>query len=101
MALRRPFTEDNQYAGSAMTRMNVASGWRPKTGGGPAADDPEFILSVARRSRPLAGVFRVSLRVETDVAAWVLERAAGKSLCRTGQASNLWPTHRRGPRMPI
>jgi len=81
------FTEDYNMPGSDMTRIDVASGWRPKTGGAPRPTIREVILSLPK-IRPHGGVFEYR-SIETDVAAWVLERAAGKSLAEL-VSQHLW-----------
>ncbi|KJS13429.1 MAG: hypothetical protein VR78_11325 [Hoeflea sp. BRH_c9] len=72
------FTEDYNTPGSDMTRIDIASGWRPKAADAPRPTIREVILSLPK-IRPHGGVFEYR-SIETDVVAWVLERAAGKSL---------------------
>lgn len=72
------FTEDYNTPGSDMTRIDIASGWRPFD---PADGRPtirEVILSLPQ-IRPHGGDFAYR-SIETDVVAWAMERAAGAPL---------------------
>ncbi|WP_211299403.1 serine hydrolase domain-containing protein [Pukyongiella litopenaei] len=72
------FTEDYNLPGSDMTRIDIASGWRPgpETGERPTIRDVILTLPAIRPHGE-----RFDYRsIETDLVAWVLERAAGRSL---------------------
>lgn len=81
------FTEDYNLPGSDMTRIDIASGWRPKAGSAPRSTIREVILSLPK-TRPHGGVFEYR-SIETDVVAWALERAAGTSLAEL-VSQHLW-----------
>ncbi|MCP4875412.1 MAG: serine hydrolase [Gammaproteobacteria bacterium] len=72
------FVEDYNTPGSDMTRIDIASGWRPA-----AEEETRFtirdIILTLPKIRPHGQVFEYK-SVETDVVAWALERAANKSL---------------------
>ncbi|MBW3098583.1 beta-lactamase family protein [Pseudohoeflea sp. DP4N28-3] len=72
------FSEDYNLPGSDMTRIDVASGWRPAAAHEVRPTIREVILSLPK-VRPHGEAFEYR-SIETDVAAWVLERTAGKSL---------------------
>ncbi|WP_457941106.1 serine hydrolase domain-containing protein [Mesorhizobium sp. 10J20-29] len=72
------FTEDYNLPGSDMTRIDIASGWRPSADGVARQTIREVILSLPK-IRPHGGAFEYR-SIETDVVAWVLERATGQSL---------------------
>ena len=74
------FTEDYNLPGSDMTRIDIASGWRPPRHGEAVPTIRDVILSL-HQERPHGEDFSYR-SVETDVLAWVLERAAGQSLAR-------------------
>ncbi|WP_203227981.1 serine hydrolase domain-containing protein [Roseovarius dicentrarchi] len=72
------FTEDYNTPGSDMTRIDIASGWRPPVPGEPVPTIREVIQSLpAEREHGEAFKYR---SIETDVVAWALERAGGQSL---------------------
>jgi CubicO group peptidase (beta-lactamase class C family) len=72
------FTEDYNTPGSDMTRIDIASGWRPPLPGEPVPTIREVIRSLpAERDHGEAFKYR---SIETDVLAWALERAGGQSL---------------------
>ncbi|WP_176084671.1 serine hydrolase [Martelella sp. HB161492] len=70
------FSEDYGHPASDMTRLDVASGWRPATGERCTIRD--LILTLPQE-RPHGGAFSYR-SIETDVLAWVIERAADRSL---------------------
>ncbi len=72
------FIEDYGVPYSDMTRIDIASGWRPLRPGEPAATIRDVILSLPQE-RPHGQAFSYR-SIETDVLAWVIERAAGQSL---------------------
>ncbi len=72
------FSEDYNTPESDMTRIDVASGWRPADTHDETIRD--VILSL-EQERPHGGAFSYR-SIETDVVAWVLERAAGQSLAQ-------------------
>ncbi len=72
------FTEDYDTPGSDMTRIDIASGWRPV----PAGMRYETITDVIKslpKIRPHGSVFDYR-SIETDMLAWILERVTGQSL---------------------
>lgn len=72
------FSEDYGLPGSDMTRIDIASGWRPTRRGETRPTIRDVIVSLPQ-ARPHGKVFQYR-SVETDVLAWVLERATGQSL---------------------
>lgn len=78
------FTEDYTDPNSDMGRADVASGWKPiPPGADPAASWPKsmFELILSLRALDADHGARFSYRsIETDVLAFVLERASGKRL---------------------
>ncbi len=72
------FTEDYNTPGSDMTRIDIASGWRPPLPGEQVATIREVIQSLPAE-RAHGGAFKYR-SIETDVVAWALERAGGASL---------------------
>lgn len=74
------FVEDYGHPHSDMTRIDVASGWRPAPGGGPVPTIRDVILTLPQE-RPHGGAFSYR-SIETDVIAWVLERATGQPLAQ-------------------
>ncbi len=72
------FTEDYNTPGSDMTRIDIASGWRPPVQGEPVPTIREVIQTL-QAERPHGEAFKYR-SIETDVAAWALERAGGQSL---------------------
>lgn len=72
------FTEDYGLAGSDMTRIDIASGWRPPLPGEAVPTIRDVILTLpGERAHGEAFKYR---SIETDVIAWVLERISGQSL---------------------
>ncbi len=74
------FTEDYGEPWSDMTRIDIAAGWRPLPPGRPYQSIRDVILTLPQ-VRPHGELFEYR-SVETDVLAWVLERAADRSLAR-------------------
>ena len=72
------FTEDYGARASDITRMDVASGWRPGAAVGSDSTIRDLILTLPK-IRPHGGLFAYR-SVETDVLAWAMERAAGDAL---------------------
>ena len=72
------FVEDYGTPDSDMTRIDIASGWRPLPHGDDQPTIREVILTLPK-IRDHGKVFEYR-SVETDVVAWVLERAANQSL---------------------
>jgi len=72
------FTEDYGLPDSDMTRIDIASGWRPAPTGQEAPTIRDVMLTL-RQERPHGDLFSYR-SIETDVVAWALERAAGKSV---------------------
>jgi len=72
------FDEAYNSPDSDMTRIDVASGWRPLPDGENQSTIRDIILSLPK-TRPHGQKFEYR-SVETDVVAWVLERAANRSL---------------------
>ncbi len=72
------FTEDYGLPGSDMTRLDVASGWRPVRKGEIKPTIRDVILTL-QQERPHAQQFSYR-SIETDVIAWVLERVSGEDL---------------------
>ena len=72
------FTEDYGAAHSDMTRIDIASGWRPPYPGETVPTIRDVILSLPK-IREHGGIFEYR-SIETDVVAWVLERSAHKPL---------------------
>lgn len=72
------FVEDYGIPGSDMTRIDIASGWRPVPEDESQQTIRDIILTLPR-IRKHGKVFEYR-SVETDVVAWVLERAANQSL---------------------
>ncbi|MFX0547228.1 serine hydrolase domain-containing protein [Roseovarius sp. S1116L3] len=79
------FNEDYGTPGSDMTRIDIASGWRPSEDAAPPATIRDVILSLPQE-RGHGEAFRYR-SIETDVVAWALERAGGAAL------SDLLSTH--------
>ncbi|RLA14414.1 MAG: 6-aminohexanoate hydrolase [Gammaproteobacteria bacterium] len=72
------FVEDYNAPHSDMTRIDIACGWRPP----PEGDEPPTIRDVILSLPKIRGhgeIFNYR-SVETDVVAWVIERATAKSL---------------------
>jgi len=72
------FTEDYNTPGSDMTRIDVASGWRPH-GPGEAPTTIRDVIQTLPQIRPHGGDFDYR-SIETDLVAWALERATGEAL---------------------
>ncbi|MEB8385807.1 serine hydrolase [Rhodobacteraceae bacterium KMM 6894] len=72
------FSEDYGTPGSDMTRIDIASGWRPPLPGEAVPTIRDVILTLPQE-RPHGEAFKYR-SIETDVIAWVLERASGQSL---------------------
>jgi CubicO group peptidase (beta-lactamase class C family) len=72
------FSEDYGTPGSDMTRIDIASGWRPPLPGEEVATIRDVIQTLPHE-RPHGGAFKYR-SIETDVIAWVLERATDQSL---------------------
>ncbi|WP_375691438.1 serine hydrolase domain-containing protein [Pseudooceanicola sp. LIPI14-2-Ac024] len=72
------FTEDYNTPGSDMTRIDIASGWRPHDRGQAPTTIRDVILTLPQ-VRPHGGMFDYR-SIETDVAAWAVERTAGRAL---------------------
>lgn len=72
------FTEDYGVPWSDMTRIDIASGWRPERHGAIRPTIRDVILTLPReREHGAQFAYR---SIETDVVAWALERAAGMPL---------------------
>lgn len=74
------FTEDYGVPGSDMTRIDIASSWRPTRPGEARPTIRDVILSLPKE-RAHGEVFSYR-SVETDMLAWVLERETGQSLAQ-------------------
>jgi CubicO group peptidase (beta-lactamase class C family) len=72
------FSEDYGLPNSDMTRVDVATGWRPLRKGEIRATISDVILTLPQE-RPHGQSFSYR-SIETDVMAWVLERVSGKDL---------------------
>lgn len=72
------FTEDYGTPGSDMTRIDIASGWRPPVDPGPVQTIRDVILTLPQE-REHGEAFKYR-SIETDVVAWALERVAGAPL---------------------
>jgi CubicO group peptidase (beta-lactamase class C family) len=72
------FVEDYNQPDSDMTRIDIASGWRPLPSGSAQSTIRDIILTLPK-VRPHGEIFEYR-SVETDVVAWALERAANRSL---------------------
>ncbi len=72
------FVEDYGMPNSDMTRIDIASGWRPTPDDESQPTIRDIILTLPK-VRPHGRRFEYR-SVETDVVAWVLERAANMSL---------------------
>ena len=83
MASGERFTEDYTDPLSDMGRADVASGWKPVPAGGDPAQWPrtmfDLILSLKTLEQPHGNRFAYR-SIETDLLAFVLERASGKRL---------------------
>ncbi len=74
------FTEAYNAPGSDMTRLDIASGWRPAPTDAPRPTIREVILTLPA-IRAHGGAFEYR-SIETDVVAWVLERVTSMPLAR-------------------
>lgn len=72
------FVEDYNMPGSDMTRIDIASGWRPVPEDETRSTIRDIILTLPKVRRH--GKLFEYKSVETDVVAWALERAANRSL---------------------
>jgi CubicO group peptidase (beta-lactamase class C family) len=74
------FVEDYGVPYSDMTRIDIASGWRPPQGDRPVSSIRDVILTLPQeREHGLSFSYR---SIETDVLAWVAERRTGVPLAR-------------------
>lgn len=74
------FSEDYNLPGSNMTRIDIASGWRPPRPGEPFQTIRDVILTLPQEAEHGQ---RFSYRsIETDVLAWTMERATGLTLAQ-------------------
>ena len=74
------FSEDYGAPDSDMTRIDVASGWRPPRPGEDVPTIRDVILTLPQ-DRPHGASFSYR-SIETDVVAWAIERAAGAPLAQ-------------------
>lgn len=81
------FTEDYGLPDSDMTRVDVASGWRPLRKGEIKPTIRDVILSL-RQEWPHGQKFSYR-SIETDVIAWALERVSGEDLA-TLLSNRIW-----------
>ncbi len=81
------FSEDYNAPHSDMTRIDIASGWRPARVNEARPTIRDVILSLPK-IRPHGGAFDYR-SVETDVVAWVLERVTGAPLAEL-LSRHLW-----------
>lgn len=72
------FSEDYGVPNSDMTRIDIASGWRPPRPGEAVPTIRDVILTLPQE-RPHGGSF-LYRSIETDVIAWAIERAADTPL---------------------
>lgn len=72
------FVEDYGVAGSDMTRLDIASGWRPVRQGDIKSTIRDIMLTLPKE-RPHGQKFSYR-SIETDVIAWALERVSGCDL---------------------
>ncbi|CUH44679.1 serine hydrolase domain-containing protein [Ruegeria atlantica] len=81
------FSEDYGLPDSDMTRIDVASGWRPVRSGEIKPTIRDVILTLPQvRPHALSFSYR---SIETDVIAWVLERVGGADLA-TLLSDRIW-----------
>ncbi len=72
------FAEDYNTPGSDMTRVDIASGWRPSPGDKVETTIRDIILTLPKvKEHGRAFEYK---SIETDVVAWALERVANQSL---------------------
>jgi len=81
------FVEDYGLPHSDMTRIDIASGWRPPHPGEPVPTIRDVILTL-QKEWAHGEVFNYR-SIETDVLAWILEREAGASLA-TLLSDRIW-----------
>lgn len=81
------FDETYTDPDSDVARIDIACGWRPAPAAMPRDTLRDVVLTLPKE-RPHAGAFAYR-SIETDVAAWVLERAAGQSLA-TLVSDRIW-----------
>ncbi|QIE44919.1 serine hydrolase [Pseudohalocynthiibacter aestuariivivens] len=81
------FTEDYGMAGSDMTQIDIASGWRPPAYGEVVPTIRDVILTLPQE-RDHGEAFKYR-SIETDLLAWVLERVSGQSLA-TLLSERIW-----------
>ena len=81
------FTEDYGVPWSDMTRIDVASGWRPVRQGEIRPTIRDVVLSLPK-IRPHGEQFEYR-SIETDVVAWALERVAGDDIASL-VSSRIW-----------
>ena len=74
------FVEDYNMPDSDMTRIDIASGWRPLPQGEAQSTIRDVILTLPQ-TRAHGEKFEYK-SVETDVVAWALERAANQTLAK-------------------
>lgn len=74
------FTEDYGVPNSDMTRIDIASGWRPPRPGEAVPTIRDVILTLPQ-DRPHGESF-LYRSIETDVVAWAIERAAAAPLAQ-------------------
>ncbi|MGB5557729.1 MAG: serine hydrolase [Paracoccaceae bacterium] len=81
------FVEDYGVPHSDMTRIDIASGWRPPRPGEPVPTIRDVILTLPQE-RPHGHSFAYR-SIETDVLAWVIERVADQPLAAL-LADRIW-----------
>lgn len=81
------FSEDYGFPDSDMTRVDVASGWRPARNGEIKPTIRDIALTLPRE-RPHGQIFSYR-SIETDVVAWALERVGGADLA-TLLSDRIW-----------
>lgn len=81
------FVEDYGVPGSDMTRLDIASGWRPVRNGEIKPTIRDVMLTLPQE-RPHGQSFCYR-SIETDVIAWVLERVGGRNLA-TLMSERIW-----------
>jgi CubicO group peptidase (beta-lactamase class C family) len=73
------FSEDYNIPNSGISKVDIASGWRPLGQGETRPTIRDVILSLPKeKEHGLSFSYR---SIETDVVAWALERAANQDLC--------------------
>jgi CubicO group peptidase (beta-lactamase class C family) len=81
------FVEDYGLPDSDMTRIDIASGWRPPHPGEPVPAIRDVIQTL-QKERPHGERFEYR-SIETDMLAWVLERETGTSLAKL-MSDRIW-----------